>query len=88
MRNFKNSVSRLEDSLVKKEYYKQNPSKRRFSRVSFDSSINSSLKQIEDQAWDLLPKIVNRDKAYDLLLRVGQLKQESDLKRQLKDLLQ
>jgi hypothetical protein len=84
MRNFKNSLKRLEDSLIKKEYYKENPSKRRFSRVGFDSSIKSSLKQIEDQAWYLVPRVVNKDKAYTLLLGVGRLKHEQDLKRQLK----
>ncbi len=88
MRNFKNSVMRLEDSLIKKEYYKDNPTKRRFSRVSFDSSINSSMKQIEDQAWELVPKVVNRDKAYELLLNVGRLKREEDLKVRLKILQQ
>ena len=83
MRNFKNSLSRLEDSLIKREYYKENPKKRRFSRVSYDSSIKASMKQIEDQAWSLVPRVVNRDKACELLLKVNMLKSD-DVKRQLK----
>jgi len=72
---------RLEDSLTKKERGKV--SKKRFASVSFDSKIKVGLRQVEDQAWELLPKIINKDKAYELLLKVGRLKHENNLKKRL-----
>lgn len=78
MRNFRNAVKRMEDLVIKKEYYKQNPDKRRI--YSLDSQISTSLKQIESQVWDLVPCLTVKEDAYEMFSLLRDLKTGEDSK--------
>tara|TARA_Y100000310_G_scaffold343699_1_gene452553 strand:+ start:991 stop:1644 length:654 start_codon:yes stop_codon:yes gene_type:complete len=62
----------MEDLLIRKEYYRENPEKRRFHNL--DSQISMSLKQIEDQVWGLVPVLTSKEDAYVMFSLLRDLK--------------
>jgi len=84
MRNFRNAILRLEDVLLKREYYKKNPEKQnRFQVKDYDSKVKLGFKQVEDLGWDLLPRILNKDKGFELIYLLYSLREGKSIKEQL-----